>query len=282
MIIKTIFGEAQVLHRLALAVDCVDAVTESPLIIQVRIGAEVAPRLRSYPDDPTWPCADLIPHGVGRATRLHRPPMPANITVRIADPTRRYVPRRLTTPLRTDAAITASDNGTGTYIPVGSRRLRPWLSPGSAYQIPRTTTAIRGRVMRGAVAARWPRITAIGPGGEAVGWAHGDDRGEFVLVIVSTGTLHPPAPSKLPVTLIVTAPTNPPAISDDPLADPSADLVVEAVPQSQVPPADTDLNSPLLKGRTTPPGYVTSTTSTTLTVSVGVITQLPADVPFTV
>lgn len=278
MIIKTIFGEAEVLHRLALAVDCVDAVTRSLLATQVRIGAEVAPRLRTYPNDPTWPCADLIPHGFGRATRLHQPPMPSNITVRIDDPTRRYVPRRLTTPLRADVDITASDNGTGTYIPVGSRRLPPWLSPGSAYQMPRSTTAIRGRVARGTTAARWPRITAIGPGGQEVGWAHGDDRGEFVLVIVSTGAIHPPAPSTLAVTLIVTAPSNPPAVSDDPLAD----LVVESVPQSQIPPADTDKDSPQLRGRATPPGYVTSTTPTNLTISVGVTTQLPTHVPFTV
>ncbi|MGW4095818.1 hypothetical protein [Mycobacterium sp. NPDC004974] len=278
MIIKTAFGEARVLHRLALAVDCADAVTHSPLGTQVRIGAEVAPRLRTYPDDVTWPCADLLQHGLGRATRLHRPPMPANITVRIADPTRRYVPRRLTTPLRTDADITASDNGTGPYIPVGSRELRPWLSPGSAYQMPRSTTAIRGRVMRGATAARWPRITAIGPGGQAVGWAHGDDRGEFVLVIVSTGSLHPPAPSTLAVTLVVTAPANPPTVTEDPLAD----LVVETVPQSQVPPVASDLNSPLLQGRTTPPGYITSATPTNVTVPVGITTQLPTAVPFTV
>jgi hypothetical protein len=278
VIIKTVFGEAQVLHRLALAVDSVDAVTRSPLATQVRIGAEVVPRLRTYPDDPTWPCADLIPHGLGRATRLHQPPMPANITVRIDDPTRRYVPRRLTTALRSDADITASDNQTGTYIPVGSREMRPWLSPGSAYQMPRSTTAVRGRVARGAGAARWPRITAIGQGGQEIGWAHGDDRGEFVLVIVSTGAIHPPAPSTLAVTLIVTAPSNPSEVTDDPLAD----LVVETVPQPQVPPTDSDRDSPLLRGRATPPGYVTSTTPTNLTISVGVTTQLPTAVPFTV
>jgi hypothetical protein len=276
VIITTIVGDAQVLHRLALAVECVDAVTRSALATDVRIGAEVAPRLRTYPDDPTWPCADLTPHGVGRATRLHRPPMPANITVRIDDPTRRFVPRRLTTRLRTDADISASDNESGTYIPAGSRRLRVWLSPGSAYQLPRTTTGIRGRVMRGANPARWPRITAVGPGGPPIGWAHGDDRGEFVLVIVSTGSIAPPAPGTLDVTLTVTAPAAPESTTSDPLSD----LVVENVPQSHVPPAPGDLRNPLLQGRATPPSYATSTTHTNLTVPVGVTTKLAADIPF--
>lgn len=276
MIITTVVGEAEVLHRLALGVECIDAVNRSLPTTPVRIGVEVAPRLRVNPDDPTWPCADLIPHGVGRATRLHRPPMPATITVRLADPTRRYVPRRLVTELRNDADISASDNGTGPYIPVGSRLLRVWLSPGSAYQMARATTAVRGRVVRGTESVAWPRITAVGPGGEAVGWAHGDDRGEFVLVIVSTGSIDPPVPSTLDITLVVIAPST----AVRPATDPLSDLVIETVPQSQIPPTAGDLDSPLLHGRAIPPGYVTSTTLTAMTVPVGVTTQLTADVPF--
>jgi hypothetical protein len=144
--------------------------------------------------------------------------------------------------------------------------------------MPRSTTAIRGRVARGAKAARWPRITAIGQGGQPIGWAHGDDRGEFVLVIVSTGAIHPPAPSTLAVTLIVTAPKNPSEATDDPLAD----LVVETVPQPHIPPTAGDQDSPLLRGRATPLGYAVSTTPTNLTIPVGVTTQLPTAVLFTV
>jgi hypothetical protein len=276
MTIPTVVGDARVLHRLALAVECIDAVTRDLVTTSVRIGAEVAPRLRTNPGDSAWPCADFAAHGPARAILLHRPPMPLTVTVRIADLTRRFVTRRLTTALHSDADVTASDSGTGPYIPVGSRRLRVWLSPGSAYPLARATTGIRGRVVQGTTPVRWPRITALGPGNQAVGWAHGDERGEFVLVIVSTGTVAPPAPDTLVVALTVTAP----AVAATPGTDPSSDLVVEDVPPSHVPTQPGDLDNPLLRGRATPPGYVASTVPTTLTIPVGAMTTLTADVPF--
>ena len=84
--------------------------------------------------------------------------------------------------------------------------LRPWLAPGSGYRLPRGVTSIRGRVTRADhTGVRWARLTALGPGNQPIGWTQADDRGEFLLMIDGTGTLPPPAPSTLPVDLVVTA-----------------------------------------------------------------------------
>lgn len=71
-----------------------------------------------------------------------------------------------------------------------------WLWPGAAYPLPSRATALRGRIQRkpvvgAAVPVPWARVVLTRPGAGApnfdaeakLGHAHGDDRGEFLLVL---------------------------------------------------------------------------------------------------
>jgi hypothetical protein len=201
------------------------------------------------------------------------------VQIRIVDRERRYVPRRFELPPWKLAEIIAAE-AAPPVVPAGSRLLRPWLSPGSGYQTAQSTTAIRGRVVNGGTAVRWARLTAIGPGSQAVGWAHADERGEFLLVVADTGTLPPPAPSELAIDLRVTAPD--PKQAPSPSDDAYADLVVEELPRSANPPTSNDLDNSVLRGRAMPAGYVANTaTVPQLTVPVGRELALTTDIPFT-
>jgi hypothetical protein len=280
MTVDTAVGPADVLHRLALVVECVDSVAQRRLSTQVRVGREVSPLLLPVGYESSWPCLDLIPRGPGRAMILFDWRTPTKpVRIRTVDPARRYVARRFELPLWTLAEMVAAE-AAPPMVPAGSRLLRPWLSPGSAYQAAQSTTAIRGRVASGGTAVRWARLTAIGPGNQAVGWAHADERGEFLLVIADTGTLPPPAPSELAIDLRVIAPDpqQVPPVSDDAYAD----LVVEALPRSANPPTPNDLDNAALRGRAQPAGYVANTAAVPqLTVPVGHELALTTDIPFT-
>jgi hypothetical protein len=280
MTVDTAVGPADVLHRLALVVECVDSVAQRRLSTQVRVGREVSPLLLPVGYESSWPCLDLIPRGPGRAMILFDWRTPTKpVRIRIVDPARRYVARRFELPLWTLAEIVAAE-AAPPMVPAGSRLLRPWLSPGSAYQAAQSTTAIRGRVASGGTAVRWARLTAIGPGNQAVGWAHADERGEFLLVVADTGTLPPPAPSELAIDLRVTAPD--PNQAPPPSDDAYADLVVEELPRSGNPPGPNDLDNSVLRGRATPAGYIANTAAVPqLTVPVGRELALATDIPFT-
>ena len=277
MTLETLVRHADVLHRLALAVDCRDSVTHQRVATEVRIGREVPREVLSPRHDRAWPCRELIAKAAGRALIMLDLRTPTKVRLRIADPRRRYVARRFDLPLWTLSEVLDQENA-GSPVPAGSRLLRPWLLPGSAAALSRGTTIVRGRVVRGTDPVRWPRITARGPGQEAVGWAHGDERGEFVLVIEDTGTLPPPAPTQLSVQLFVTAriPSTP-----DPF-DPYADLTIEPLPRSAAPPGPDDRDNDVLRGRSTPADHVASSTvPAPIPVSVGQELVLASPVPFT-
>ena len=277
MALQAMVEHADVLHRLALAVDCLDAVTRHRVATQVRIGREVPQEVLPRGHDRAWPCRDLIAKGTGRATIMLDLHAPTAVRLRIADPRRCYVARRFDLPLWTLKEVLDAETA-DSPVPAASRLLRPWLLPGPAAAISRGTTTVRGRVVRGTDPVRWPRITARGPGNQAVGWAHGDERGEFVLVIEDTGTLPPPAPTQLPVQLYLTAriPSTP-----DP-CDPYADLTIEPLPRSAAPPGAGDLDNNVLRGRATPADHVPSTTvPPPVSVPVGQELLLAAPLPFT-
>ena len=277
MTLETLVRHADVLHRLALAIDCRDSVTHQRVTTEVRIGREVPRAVLSPRHDRAWPCRDLIAKAAGRAVVMLDLRAPTAVRLRIADPRRRYVARRFDLPLWTLREVLDHESA-GSPVPAASRLLRPWLLPGSAAAISRGMTIVRGRVVRGTDPVRWPRITARGPGHQAVGWAHGDERGEFVLVIEDTGTLPPPAPTQLSVQLFVTArmPSTP-----DPF-DPYADLTIEPLPRSAAPPGPGDLANDVLRGRTTPADHVASTTVLPpISVPVGQELLLATPVPFT-
>jgi len=280
-----------VAHRLALAVEVRDAVTNRLADTPVRVGREITALLTArgrQAADPGWPCQDLERSGLARFKLRRGPQLPSVITLRIEDAGRRYVPRRVSVTLWSQADLQAVDQSppTGPYVPVDSRLLRIWLAPGSGYLLARGTTAIRGRVLRGTAGAlsadapvRWPRITAIGPGNVPVGWAHGDERGEFVLPVSSTGMV-PPLNGQFAVDIDVVG--RPAATAPDPdPADRCADLVVEVVPRSPAPPTAADLDNDLLRGRAVPAGYVAGAAPAPhWTVQVGELLSTSTDIAF--
>jgi hypothetical protein len=279
--IDTAIGQADVLHRLLLAVECLDAVLRRRPDSAVRIGRELATPLLGPGHDPDWPCLELPAAGPGRAVLRfdHRTPVHTDLVFRIVDPTRRFVARRLRVPPWQLTEILAAEQNPP-VVPAGSRLLRPWLAPGSGYRTPRGVTSIRGRVTHAGRPVRWARLTGIGPGNQPVGWAHADERGEFVLVVDSTGTLPPPAPEALPLDLLVVAP-DPAPPAPDRGTDQYADLVVEALARSANPPAPQHLDSDVLRGRSMPAGYRPNTaTVPQLSVPIGAELILTTDIPF--
>lgn len=257
-------------HRLALGVQWIDALSEQPLAGPwatelERIGAR--PLVKR-----------LIAHGQGRHALLHRdavarllrlaaselaafpPPAadPSELVLRGHGADRRHVPRRvaLTPVLGADGEPPVST--------ANIRRLRLW--PGAEYPVPAGCTVLRGRIRRGAAMASaqpvpWARVVITRPAGAApfpappvfddetpVGWAHGDDRGEFLAVL---GAAALPGGALLPATMPLTVWVSlPAAIVLDPLDpdDALASLPLEA--------AGTTLSGALLNGTALPPGHV--------------------------
>lgn len=240
---------AIVLHRLALGVECLDGVVGTRVMVPLRVGWQAFDRLLPRPHDPSWPCLDLEPVGTGRFRLRYQIPLPTKpLVVRVDDPARRYVPRRFAVPVRAETAVDAP------YVPVLSRVLRLWLAPGSAHQFVGGTTVIRGRVVRpdGSV-VRWARITALAPTTAPAGHAVTDDRGEFVLPVLDPD--QNPLESTVQLLLYVSA-ADPPPIPDP--ADRCADVPIEPIPLSSVPPLPTDLDNDLLRGISLPAGFVPS------------------------
>jgi hypothetical protein len=156
----------------------------------------------------------------GRFAILQAPGVTSPVDVRLADATRRYVPRRLRCLIPMSPTSTLS------------RIRRPALFPGAAYDVSPTVTGLRGRVTwtppSDAPPVRWCRVEAS-VGGVIVGRAHGDDRGEFLLM------LHPsanggPGDLRNPFTVIVSVfgPASQPLAP--PQQDPLWDLPLETLP----------------------------------------------------
>jgi hypothetical protein len=159
---------------------------------------------------------------------------------------RRFVPRRFRIPLRTAATVDT--------FPYTDRVRRPFVFPGAAYDLDSCATGLRGRVLRGGKPMRWARVVAALPSsGQVVGRAHGDDRGEFLLLIGSSaipvGDLASPITLSVTVFGPVTIPS--PATPDLPSLDPLWDLPIEA---PQAPGAPDTVST----GETLPAGYTAS------------------------
>ncbi|MGE3312620.1 MAG: hypothetical protein AB7O66_21840 [Limisphaerales bacterium] len=196
--------------------------------------------LRFYEAAPPFPSG---PRGAGQAldfgSQFRRVP-------------RRFVPRRISFPILTQAQA---------ELAIGALRVRrPSLFPGAAYDLDAGQTGVRGRVVQAGVAVRWVRVTATLPGGtRVVGRAHGDDRGEFLLLLSpaagSVGELGDP----FTVRITVTARPAPP-VPDTPervLRDPWWDLPAESA--DPLDPGDPELD-PVSSGETMPSGYTATVT----------------------
>lgn len=162
---------------------------------------------------------------------------------------RRYVPRRL-------AVMPVQNDGVPT--PATDNIRHAWLWPGAAYPLAANSTAVRGRIRRGAslddaIPVQWARIVVTRPGPTPpdfaselqIGWGHGDDRGEFLVVL---GAQAVPGGATLPQTMTLRVWVFlPPAAASSP-AEPLAGLPLEQ--------AGSDSINDVLRGIAPPVGYV--------------------------
>jgi hypothetical protein len=295
-LLDTESGLALTLHRLALAVTPEDAVTGGPAGPGLRVGRET---VRSVDDalragragdhvDPTEPLGG--PYDVGFVLR-HRTTESATAVVRIDDRRRRYVPRRIEIALWTLADVEASDTlvdpGTravtpphGPFVPSTSRRTAPWLLPGPAYPAPATCTGVRTRIVRNGEPVRWARVEAFTGAGRRIGWAHGDEHGDVLLLALQSATF--PAPgttATMPLALRVhhpdpTAPADPAVEALLAAGDGLADLPVEPLARTPISPPP-GLPADEVTGLRRPVGYVTAPDQVVV-VDVGRVTRVDA------
>ncbi|MEQ1545841.1 hypothetical protein [Methyloglobulus sp.] len=186
-------------------------------------------------------------HLTGLHVLLYHPKLVSPVDLRFFDEARRYVPRRLRIPILTRTIAESR--------PQTHRIRRPLMFPGAAYDVTSNSTGLRGLVLRGGQPMRWARIEARLPGaGRLVGRAHGDDRGEFLLLIGSeaspVGDLNPP----LQIEITVLGPAVPPVSSNAERfkIDPLWDLPIE---QTAL-PGNPD---PVSEGKSHPTDYTAST-----------------------
>lgn len=205
---------------------------------------EVERRQRGLP--PGSDVLERIPrHDSCRHALVWRPGLKSPIEVRCDDRLRRYVPRRL---------AYAVPNARDVLAP---RVRRPAFFPGAAYDLAGGATGLRGLALWDATRrpVRWARVEAR-RAGTRVGLAHGDERGEFLLLLepkASNGLTEFPNPPEISVEVTLrAAPDAPPADAGLPARDPLWDLALENVPLGGV-----DLVSP---GDVPPPGHTRSLT----------------------
>lgn len=277
---------ARVGHRLALGLECVDALTRQPVLAPITCDLEgIGARLLAVRGEAHGHGRHALRHAGALAktlARAHALGEPTAFHVRCYgrrgphagdyrrdDDPRLYVPRRLSlTPSLRDGVPPANRDNI---------RLT-WLWPGAAYPLPANTTALRGRVRRGpdlahATDVAWARLvvtraTAAPPDFAAetpVAWGHGDDRGEF-LVPLGAGAVPGGAllPAQLALRLWVFLPPHGVVFSaDDPLASLPQEVAGEAA-----------LND-VLRGTAPPPAYVRRNAIDLLAVRPGGVYDIP-------
>jgi hypothetical protein len=250
------------LHRLAVGFEPLDPVRGGRLAHPVRFEAEgppprpftrSGPYRRTIREGQTAPVVDR--HDSCLFALLYQPALADSVDLRIYDPLRRHVARRFRVPILPLASL---EGGEPAALTRTRRVRRPALFPGAAYDTSSRVTGLRGRAMRGGVPMRWVRVEArLEADDLLVGRAHGDDRGEFLLIL--TPDAAPPAEliDLLPVRVTVFGPAVAPVPVPATLAaaDPLWDLPLEPLPA----PGDPDPVSP---GEALPAGYAATATST--------------------
>lgn len=224
--------------RLALGLEPIDAELQLRTPHRIEVTFDTAPLQLPRPP--------IDHHRTGLHVLLYHTKLVSPVNLRFFDEARRYVPRRLSIPILTRTEAESN--------PPAFRVRRPALFPGAAYDITTTVTGLRGRVLRGGEPMRWARIEARLPGGTAVvGRAHGDDRGEFLLLIGSeaspVGDLNPLL--QIEVTVLGPAVLPVPPNPERPKIDPFWDLPLE---QTAL-PGDPD---PVSAGESQPANYTAS------------------------
>lgn len=238
--------ETRLVHRLALGLEPLDAARGGRLHYPVRMDVEgKLPWAPGAPGDARRPYRRAMRRGdvrpsisrnnTGRHVLLYHPALASRIDVRIYDHERRYAPRRFRIPLVSlDDVLDAEE--AGAPLPAGSRIRRPVLFPGAAYEVGELATGLRGRVLRDNRPMRWARVdafldTATGP---LVGRAHGDDRGEFLLLLSPRAAPGAELPEVLNVRVMIYGPKDASTPTSPSL--PQEDAWWE-LPLEQLPPA---------------------------------------------
>lgn len=210
------------IYRLAIGFQPTDALRLQRIFRPVEMTVEQPPKAGKKPV--------ILRHSSCLHALLYYPALVNQVNVRIQEDLRQFVPRRFAVPLHTLA--------TADSFPFTDRVRRPFMFPGAAFDIDSCATGIRGRVLRDGLPMRWARIQAVlSSSGQVVGRAHGDDRGEFLLVIgadaIPIGDLVNPLTLQVTVfgPAVMPVPPTPDASSIDPLWD----LPVEALPPPGAP-----------------------------------------------
>jgi hypothetical protein len=248
-----------IVQRLAQGIEVLDAVRGERIVRALRVDLEGAWAPRGHTANSPysrpagwWERPGVTRHESGLHVLLYHPTIMAlpatdrHVTVRIHDDhARRIVPRRLRLPLIDPQGLAADDLG---LHPLAQRVRRPCVFPGAAYDFSARMTAVRGRVVRNKVPVPWTRVEARYPGHDVdylAGVAHGDDRGEFLLLLGGHDNPYADPDDLIDVELRVYGPPAPAP------ADPFAALPLETLPAPDQP----DTVSP---GTTPPPGYVSA------------------------
>ena len=254
-------GRVTAWHRLAVAVRCVDARTGAPVTGPLLVRREVfGPR-------PALPGLTVVGSA---ATLTYAASVGSRVVLRIEDPRRWWLPRRLALrpPDRARAAAAEADPP-GVYLPAAGRALEVVLFPGPAHPLPSRATGVRARVTRQGVPVAWPRLEVFGPGGVRAGWAGGDEHGDVLILVQGTGTIAPPAPATFPIAVRVhvpdpagPGPLDPFLVPDQPEpprpGDPLNSLVAERLTPPAGPSLPEGLDPDVARGVGRPPGYVTA------------------------
>jgi len=232
----------ETIWRLALGIEPIDAKRLHRVARPLTFTVERPPTASAKPQ--------IVRHSSCRQVLLYYPELVDQVDIRFTgEEVRQFVSRRFTIPLHTLATVDS--------FPANDRVRRPRLFPGAAYELDSCATGIRGRVLRGGKPMRWARVEATLPGSaNVVARAHGDDRGEFLLVVgpdaIPVGDLVDPLP--LQVTVFGPNPIPVPATPDLPSLDNLWDLPLEK------PPAPGVLDT-VSTGETLPATYTASTTA---------------------
>lgn len=259
----------EIIHRLALGIEPMDAQHDARLRYQ----------LQAAYDDAHLSGPPLERHNSNLFALRYQKGVKTSLDLRFFDAIehtydprrdrRRIVPRRLRLPLLTLSEVEAQEQVDKKGF---ARRIRrPFFFPGAAYGVEPTATALRATVRRNNQPLRWVRVEARIPGKTPViGRAHGDDRGEFLLLIAIRAAefkalgLEPVLigaqenkPHEVELEIKIFGPAVPPVPLpvDLPMRDPLWDLPLETLS----PPGADD---PVATGVSLPSGYAELATPT--------------------
>jgi hypothetical protein len=227
----------ETIERLALGIEPMDALHARPLSYELQVEHEASlAGLRRPP---------VERHTSNRYALRYQPGVTTPLDLRFFDLServyspehdrRRIVPRRLRIPILSLADVetqelTEAQAANKNAKDFKRRVRRPVFFPGAAYDFTATATGLRGRVIRDGQPMRWARVVAtLASTSVVVGRAHGDDRGEFLLLINSAVTTGGATPKPLRIDVSVVGPATAPAppVPDTEKLDPLWDLPLE-------------------------------------------------------